>query len=100
MKIRITYKVKNESEKHLNFTPEEYFDPLDDDETFDKNGIPKFDHAEEYLEIPIEKLEWTEIEVNKKNNGRCIRTQYFDEGKSQMIHVKDLADYEEIIVSS
>ncbi len=102
MRIRITYKVRDESEKYLDFMPEEYFDPVDEDEneTFEEDGIPKFNHANEYLDILTENLQWTEIEITETNNGRNIKTQYFDNGKSWMSRRKDFDGYEEIIISS
>ncbi|MCU0239727.1 MAG: hypothetical protein MUC29_09810 [Pyrinomonadaceae bacterium] len=100
MKIKIHYKIKDELEKYVDLTPEEYFDPIDEDETYENDAIPKFNHAEEYLEISTEMLEWTNIEISETNRGQSIKTQYFDEGKSWMIHRKDLDGYEEIILSS
>lgn len=102
MKIIIRYKVKDESESYLDLTPEEYFDPLDeeDNENFEDHGIAKFNNAEEYLEIPAERLEWTEIEVIETEIVHNIRKQFSKDGKSWMSHQKDLDGYEEIIVMS
>lgn len=100
MKIRICYKTKDELEKSIDLTPEEYFDPIDEDETYENDAIPKYNHAEEYLEISTNLLEWTEIAVSETNQSHCIRTQYSDNGKSWMSHRKDLSGYEEIILSS
>jgi hypothetical protein len=100
MKIRISYKIRDESEKSINLTPEEYFDPLDEDENYEDHGIAKFNHAEEYLEIPAERLEWTEIKITETKIGNRIRTQFSKDGKSWMSHQKDTDGYEEIIVMS
>lgn len=100
MKIRISYKVKNDLTKFVDLVSEEYFDPLDKDENYEDHGIAKFDHAEEYLEISPENLEWTEIEITKTKTSHSIRKQYSADGKSWMCHRKDLDGYEEIIVMS
>jgi len=100
MKIRISYKVKNGSEKRIELTPEEYFDPLDENENYEDEGVAKFNHAEEYLKIPKSELEWTEIEITETTIGHNIRTEYFDEGKSQMIQRKDVDGHELIILIS
>ncbi len=102
MKIIIRYKVKDESESYLDLTPEEYFDPLDeeDNDNFEDHGIAKFNHAEEYLEIPAERLEWAEIEIIETEIAHNIRKQFSKDGKSWMSHRKDLDGYEEIIVMS
>ena len=102
MKIRIDYKIKDKAEKFIDLTVEEYFDPLDEDENenYEDDGIAKFNHAEEYLEISTSMLEWTEIHITETKISHIIRTQYFDEGKSRMSQRKDLDGYEEIIVSS
>ncbi len=100
MKIRIVYQVKNQSERFAQLTPEEYFDPLDGNENFEDDGIPKFNHAEEYLDVAIEKLEWTEIQITETKIEKNSRTQFFDKGKSWMCHIKDSSGYEEIIISS
>ncbi|MBX7171115.1 MAG: hypothetical protein K1X72_09165 [Pyrinomonadaceae bacterium] len=100
MKIVISYKVIDDLEKQITLTAEEYFDPIDEDETYENDAIPKYNHAEEYLEIATNLLEWTEIAVSETKQSHCIRTQYFDEGKSWMSHRKDLYGYEEIVLSS
>lgn len=100
MKIVISYKVNDDLEKQITLTPEEYFDPIDEDETYENDAIPKYNHAEEYLGISTNLLEWTELEISETEQSHCIRTQYFDEGKSWMSHRKDLDGYEEIIVMS
>lgn len=100
MKIRIYYKVHDEVEKYVDLASEEYFDSLDENENYEDDGIPKFNHAEEYLDVSTEKLEWTEIQITETKVEINIRTQVFDEGKSWMCHVKDSSGYEEIIISS
>lgn len=100
MKIRIYYKVRDELEKYVDLTPKEYFDPIDEDETYENDAIPKYNHAEEYLEVPIKSLEWTIIEISETPQGQTIRKQYFDNGNSWLCHRKDFNGYEEIILSS
>jgi hypothetical protein len=100
MKIEIHYKVRDELEKHIVLSPEEYFDPIDEDETYENDAIPKYNHAEEYLGISTESLEWTLIKINETTQGQTIRKQYFDKGNSFMFHRKDSDGYEEIIISS
>lgn len=101
MKIRIRYKVRNESEKHVDLTPKEYFDPLySDDENYEHNCVARFDFAEEYLEISTKNLEWTEIEITETKIGRITRKQYSADGHSWMCHIKNSDGYEEIIMHS
>lgn len=100
MKIQICYKVRDEDEKFINLTAKEYFDSLDKEENFEDDGIPKFNHAEEYLNIPTKILEWTAIRISEAKVAHSIRTQFFDNGKSWMTYRKDLDGYEEIILSS
>ena len=73
---------------------------MDEYETFENDAIPKFNHAEKYLEISTKMLEWTEIEVTEIQEAHYIRTQYFNEGKSSMIQRKDSNGYELIILLS
>jgi len=40
-------------------TPEEYFDPLEPGETYQANGIPRFNETWEYLNIPRKSLKWS-----------------------------------------
>jgi hypothetical protein len=51
MEIEIRYLKTTDAEpRFMELTPEEYFDPLEEDQTFEANGIPKFNFAEEYLD--------------------------------------------------
>lgn len=100
MKIKVTYKVKDEPKKSVYLTSEEYFDSLDEGENYENHGIAKFNYTEEYLNISTSMLEWAEIEIIKAKIGHKIRTQYSDDGKSRMTQRRDLDGHEEIIVSS
>ncbi|HYE72867.1 MAG TPA: hypothetical protein VEF04_06030 [Blastocatellia bacterium] len=100
MRIEITYKRHADPVPHtLVLEPEEYFDPLESNESFEKHGIPKHDHAIDYLPCNSEEIEWTSIQVAEIPNSYSIRTEYYRNG-SMMWHRKETTGYEEICVQT
>jgi len=81
----------------LELTPEEYFDPLDEeeDENFEDHGCPKFNHAEEYLQLNTNDLKWSDIRIQGTKNDYNIRTEYY-KGIHSMWHRKEANGNEEI----
>ena len=60
MEIQISYQTWDGREPvHLALSPEEYFDPLEPNETYEADGIPRYDHTWEYLDVPRERLKWS-----------------------------------------
>ena len=102
MKITILYKLLNQTQIHeVPLTPEEYFDPLLENENYEDDGIPKYNDTWEYFpEIPYSNFEWDEhIISDSQKNDKRIRTDYFAGGESRVTHRKDANGYELIIQS-
>jgi len=97
MKIEIHYQRHSKNEPGiLALTPEEYFDPLEDeDENFEDHGIAKFNHDYEYLELNVEELKWSDIRIQHTKNDYNIRTEYYI-GGHWMWHRKDSDGNEEM----
>jgi len=101
MKIEIHYqKITDIEPQFKQLTPEEYFDPLEEDETsFETSGIPKFDFAGKYLNLSAEDLKWTDVRIQGTNNKYSLRTEYYKGGHS-MWHLKDFDGTEGICYTS
>ncbi len=106
MNIVIKNKLFNNSELfQLTLTPEQYFEKLDDNESYINDGIPKFNKAKDYIvefdsTIQLEEIEQTIIEVrNTIDNEYQIKTTYLGRGQSEVTHREDNDGYELIITS-
>src|SRR5262249_1795558 len=98
--IRITYQLRSElTPRRVELTPEEYYDPLGPGETYERDAIPRFDHAYEYTEHSADDLKWTVLDGGPIK-GTVIRTQLLDGRRSMMTHRADADGYEEIIHST
>ena len=98
MRIEIHYVRRWTSELQvMALSPDEYFDPVEQGESYEEDGIPKHNHAEGYLGLPISQLIWTEIHVMGTSEDHIIRTEYSETGKATMIHRLDADGYEEMI---
>lgn len=103
--IRITYLAKGAaSPVVLDLTPQAYYDPIGDGESYGRDGVPKFDHAWQYTPHRARDLLWTVLEVDAAGGDRptrtVIRTQLLDGTRSMMTHRADADGYEEIIHST
>jgi hypothetical protein len=85
-------------------TPQTYYDPLGDGETYERDAIPRFDHAYQYTSCSPDDLRWTLLEVETVDCGAVhrivIRTQFLDGLRSMMTHRADSDGHEEIIHST
>ncbi len=62
MNITIRYLERGQPEPtSLNLAPVDYFDPLDPGENWEDDGVPRFNHAVDYLPTGLD-LAWTELE--------------------------------------
>lgn len=98
--IRIRYQLRcEESDRHFDLHPEEYFDPLEPGESYSEHGVPRFDHAYQYTRHSPDELRWTVLEGGPMA-GSILRTQFLDGRRSMMTHRSDADGYEEIIHST
>ncbi|VTR93119.1 Uncharacterized protein OS=Desulfosporosinus sp. OT GN=DOT_0185 PE=4 SV=1 [Gemmata massiliana] len=80
--------------------PEEYFDPLEPGESYEVDGVPKYNHTWQYLDVPPRRLKWTVERRSGTADDTTIRAQYMDGGQSWMTHRSDPDGYEEMIHST
>lgn len=106
MEIEIRFKLKNNSDSfNFSLTPEQYYDMINDNETYEEDGVPKFDEAKGYLtsfdnSISLDTVEQAIIEIkNSNDNDHTIKTFYLGQGSSLIIHREDKNGYELIIQS-
>jgi hypothetical protein len=98
--IRIIYQLRSETTpRSLELTPEEYYHPLEQDQTYERGAIPRFHHAFQYTKHSADDLKWTVLEGGPIL-GSVIRTQLLDGRRFMMTHRMDADGYEEIIHST
>jgi hypothetical protein len=99
--ITIAYLLRDESEPRcVTLPPEAYFDPLEDGETYERDAIPRFNNAADYLDVPADRLRWTELVIEGTESDRRIRTEFLPGGDSWVSHRSDPDGYEEIITTT
>lgn len=100
MKIHFTYLKIDEIDAHFfELSPNEYFDPLEENESYWDHGIEKYPFSHEYLSIPPEKLKWLIVTVSENDLNKVYRCQFLDGDKNMMQHTVDEYNNEEIILS-
>jgi hypothetical protein len=98
IQIRITYKRRDdETPVSIDLDPETYFDPLEPGENYREDGVPKYNDAWEYLDVPVHELEWITEEICGTTEDGIMRTELLKDGVNWMAHRKDESGYEEII---
>lgn len=98
MRIEIEYLQKDsDASKKISLLPEDYFDPLEDGEFFERDGIPRFNHDAEYISISNSRLVWSKLTIQGTDDDRTIVTNYYCDGETWMTHRIDPNGYEEII---
>jgi hypothetical protein len=99
--IEITYQLREASTPvSIRLTPEQYFDPLEPGESYDRDGVPRFDHAWQYLGVPLDRLMWTVLRRSGTAEPSVHRTDFFCDGRTWLLHRTDPDGYEELIHST
>lgn len=81
----------------LRLSAEEYYDPIESNESYEENAIPRFPHAFQYLNVSVEELKWTVLIVRGSSDDNITRTQFTQKGKGWMTHSISKDGFEEII---
>jgi len=99
MQIQLVYQTWDEAAPVTKpLPPEEYFDPLEPGESYEVDGIPRYNHTWQYLDVPPSRLKWTLLRRSGTvDDDATFRTQYMDAGRSWMTHRRDPDGYEEMI---
>ncbi|MDM8528176.1 hypothetical protein QUF58_08170 [Anaerolineales bacterium HSG24] len=103
IQIKITYKRwQDEALQTVELTPDQYFDPLEEDETYYEDGIARYNSSWEYLpHVPVDELQWTFKEISGTNEDSTFYTEYQKNGRDNwMTHRVDHDGHEEIILST
>lgn len=100
--IWIEYKLVNDPDfLKIKIAPEDYFEPLDEeedpdfnnaDEEYDYDSVPKYFHAIEYIGYEISNVEHTKITILDERNGiEYIQSETFwNKGEDRMIMTQTL----------
>jgi hypothetical protein len=88
--IEIHYKLRSgETPQRLVLAPEEYFGPLEEGETYEENGTPRYVHCEEYLGLEPRVLEWTRKIVASGGHITTTIERFSADGLTRMGHRRD-----------
>jgi hypothetical protein len=100
MRIEIRYQRHTDLEPQiLILTPELYFESLEPGESYEESGVPRYNHAREYLGFVPDELKWTEVRILEAENSHTIRTIFYGQNGS-MWHRVDADGYEEICLET
>ncbi len=98
IQIKLMYKKRDDNiPVSIQLEPEAYFDRLESGENYQEDGVPKYNDAWEYLDVPVSELEWIMEEISGTTEDGIIRTELLKDGVNWMTHRKDESGYEEII---
>jgi hypothetical protein len=98
VKIQLAYQLwGSDNIAWVTLTPEQYFDPLEPGETYEADGIPRYNHTWQYLSVPRERLKWSLERREGTGDDTTFRTQYMAGGKTWMNHRLDPDGFEELI---
>lgn len=100
MKIEINYLLENETEPAtIHVDAEYYYDPLEDGETFEEDGIERYPHAYQYLDVPVARIRWTVLTVRGTSSWMRIRAQMLAGDAAMLSHREDSDGYQELLHS-
>lgn len=95
VRVTIRYFVRGNSQPaSVDVAPEDYFEPVREGESFEDMGIPRLDHAREYLDQ--RDLAWTEVTVEGATGSSTIREEFSATGLTTMWQRTDSDGYREI----
>jgi hypothetical protein len=98
--ITIRYLVRGQLEPtSVSLAPLDFFDPLGRGETWENDGIPRFNHACEYLPTSLD-LAWTELESSTEAGVTSVREVVSPDRLVRHWHRVDPNGYEELCISS
>jgi hypothetical protein len=98
MELEIVYQTwDSDTPLKLRLAPEDYFDPVEPGETYEDNGIPRYNETWHYLDVPRERLKWSSERRSGTWFDTTFLTQYLDGGRSWLTHRVDPDGYEEMI---
>src|SRR5262249_33987142 len=94
MEIQITYQTWESDEPvRMRLAPEDYFDPVEPGETYEENGIAKYNETWEYLSVPRASLKWSSERRSGTWFDTTFATQYMNGGRSWLTHRADPDGY-------
>jgi hypothetical protein len=70
LKIEMTYCKRGKDIETKLITPEDYFDPLEDDEILDMDSTPKYLEQYQYINGNFEDLSWTKLQIYDSSCSR------------------------------
>jgi hypothetical protein len=101
MEIRIRYQRRDEAtQRVLELSPEDYFDPLNPGETLSVRSVPRLLDTYQYTPHRADELLWTVVEITDGKSFWRVRTQLIDGMRSLMHHSQRSDGSEEIIHST
>lgn len=84
MRVILTFKLADAERAETRvFSPEEYFDPIEDGETYEEDAIPRLGHSWEYLGVDPGRLAYIRVE-HRDDRGGLILSQleeFYGEGR-------------------
>lgn len=89
LKIELTYCRKGGNAEVLNIAPEEYFDPLEEDELMELDSTPKYLEQYKYITEEYKKLSWTILQIYDSSCSKKMISEekYWGEGNCHRTNI-------------
>jgi hypothetical protein len=101
IEIEIAYQLRNDDTPlSIALTPDQYFHSLEPGESYEKDGVPRYNHAWQYLGVSADRLTWTVLHRSGTTDSSVHRTDFFCGGRTWILHRSDGSGYEELIHST
>ncbi len=95
--ITIEFQLREqEGSTHLQLSAAEYFDPLEEGETWD-DAVPRHSFAYEYLDVPVGKLAWLVLTEIKEGGWSTARYQFLSGTDDLLVHTEESDGASELI---
>lgn len=98
--IDLTYKTIDGELHQRYMTPEEYFDPLEPDETYKKDGTARHFFLHQYVAVPASQLSWLELSIRGTQHDRQFTAHYFGNDREWLSHSRFSPENEELLILS
>lgn len=100
MKITLSYQLTYGEPKEIELSPEDYYDPIRDNESYWNDAIEKCNFLHEYLSDPPDRIRWIVARIVDDDHVRLRRAQYLNGDKVMMEHTINEYKEEELILSA
>lgn len=98
IEIQFTYMTSSGELRDFRLSPEEYFDPLEPGETYEREGCARFFTIHEYLPLPPSQLSWAEVSIRGTEHDRTFTVHFYGKDHEWLSNSYFAPDGEELMI--